>query len=459
MDKPLVVAVSRDLASVFAPWRADLQMHGLIFGVLTLGGMVALYIYQKRHRATEKLAQHQHEALQGSEARQHAIFDASPDALLISDERGTIVQANLQVERLLGYTVQELIGQSIEVLVPHSARLTHPRLRDEFTASPDARRDGHVAVTARCKDGSECDVEVSLSRIETPDGRLFVSALRDIRTQKKAAAELLIAATAFEAQEGMVVTDAHSVILRCNRAFSQITGYSADEAVGRKMNFLKSNRHDAGFWLLIWQSIHQDGAWRGEIWNQHKNGEIHPHWLTISAVRAEDGLVTHYVGTYTDISEQKNIEEKLLRQNNMLSSIIKNFPGGVSVVDAELRHVTHNDLFAQMMDFPAELFAKPDLGFEDFIHYNVARGEYGPGDGAQQLADAMARARSFEAHKFERTRPNGRCWTFAACPCPIRLHGPGAGGQNTCAAQIGPAQRRFLPRDVGQHSPNRRLAR
>ena len=185
MDKPLVVAVSRDLTAIYAPWRSNLQMHGLIFGVLTLGGMLALYLYQRRHRAMAQLAAEQHQALQASQARQHAIFDASPDAQLISDAQGTIVQANLQVERLLGYTVQELLGQSIELLVPDSAHFTHPKLRDEFTASAQTRRDGHVAVTARRKDGSECDVEISLSRIETAHGTLFVSALRDLTERKK----------------------------------------------------------------------------------------------------------------------------------------------------------------------------------------------------------------------------------------------------------------------------------
>jgi diguanylate cyclase (GGDEF)-like protein/PAS domain S-box-containing protein len=120
------------------------------------------------------------------DARLRAIFDASPDAQLISDEQGTITQVNAQVEHLLGYSAPELIGQSIDLLVPTPFRSAHPHLRNNFAASPTSRRMGQtLGVKARRKDGSECDVEISLSRIESAHGFLFVSVLRDITERKK----------------------------------------------------------------------------------------------------------------------------------------------------------------------------------------------------------------------------------------------------------------------------------
>jgi diguanylate cyclase (GGDEF)-like protein/PAS domain S-box-containing protein len=121
------------------------------------------------------------------EARLRAIFDTSTDALLISDAQGTITQANEQIERLLGYTRDELLGQSIDMLVPEYSRGAHPKQRGAFANSPVARRMGQaLGVKALRKDGSECDVEVSLSRIESDQGYLFVSSLRDITDRKKA---------------------------------------------------------------------------------------------------------------------------------------------------------------------------------------------------------------------------------------------------------------------------------
>ena len=133
----------------------------------------------------------------------------------------------------------------------------------------------------------------------------------DITDRKQAEAELRIAASAFESQVGMMVTDAQCVILRVNRAFSEITGYSEAELLGQTPRLLQSGRHDAGFYRAMWDTIHMVGGWQGEIWDRRKNGEIHPKWLAISNVKDDDGVVTHYIGAHYDISERKLAEEKI----------------------------------------------------------------------------------------------------------------------------------------------------
>jgi len=250
--------------------------------------------------------------LKASEARQIAIFEATPDAMLISDEHGMIVMANRQAERLLGYQINELAGLSIEILVPERSRAGHPALRAKFAAASVARPMGTGRmVQAQRKDGSEFDAEISLSPIRTTEGLLFASALRDITERKKMEAELRIAATAFESQEGMIITDADSVILRVNHAFTDITGYTAEEAVGQTPRLLQSGRHDAAFYAAMWESINRTGSWKGDIWDRRKNGEIYPKWLTITAVKANDGTVTHYVSTHVDITEHKAAQDEI----------------------------------------------------------------------------------------------------------------------------------------------------
>lgn len=135
---------------------------------------------------------------------------------------------------------------------------------------------------------------------------------RDVTERKQADIQLRIAAAAFEADMAILVTGADKVIQRVNHAFSELTGYSADEAVGQTPRMLMSGRHDAHFYAAMWESIHRGGSWHGEIWNRRKNGEIYPQWMTIAAVRDVDGLVvTHYVATMTDISERKAAEEAI----------------------------------------------------------------------------------------------------------------------------------------------------
>ncbi len=134
----------------------------------------------------------------------------------------------------------------------------------------------------------------------------------DITERKTVEAELRIAAAAFESQEGMIVTDAKNRIIKINKAFTKITGYKAEEAVGQKPeHLLRSDRQDKAFYTAMWNSIKHTGAWQGEIWNRRKNGEVYPEWQTITVVKGIDGAATHYVATLTDITERKTAEEKI----------------------------------------------------------------------------------------------------------------------------------------------------
>jgi diguanylate cyclase (GGDEF)-like protein/PAS domain S-box-containing protein len=126
---------------------------------------------------------------------------------------------------------------------------------------------------------------------------------RDITELKNSEETLRIAATAFEAQQGMLITDAKRTILRVNQAFTQITGYSAEEVLGKSPDILASGRHDQAYYAVMSKVLETEGAWAGEIWNRRKNGDIYPEWLSISAVKNSAGLTTHYVGIFSDITE------------------------------------------------------------------------------------------------------------------------------------------------------------
>ena len=152
----------------------------------------------------------------------------------------------------------------------------------------------------------------SESSIE-PNGKPMrgVGTTQDITTRRRAEEELRIAATAFESHEGMLITDAAMITLRVNAAFTRVTGYHAEDIVGKTPRLLKSGRHDAAFYAAMWEHIAVNGSWQGEIWNRRKSGEIYPEWLTITAVRSDRGEVTHYVGTLADISQRKSAEDEI----------------------------------------------------------------------------------------------------------------------------------------------------
>ncbi len=132
------------------------------------------------------------------------------------------------------------------------------------------------------------------------------------RARRRAEADLRLAAKVFESSvEGVMITDHEAHILRVNKAFTEITGYTEAEVIGQTPNILHSGRHDVTFYRGMWQSIHDQGYWQGEIWNRRKNGEVFPEWLTISTVSDDSGQVTHLIGGFSDLSQQKQAEDRI----------------------------------------------------------------------------------------------------------------------------------------------------
>ena len=114
--------------------------------------------------------------------------------------------------------------------------------------------------------------------------------------------------------EGITVTDAQSRIQLVNKAFTDTTGYQAEEVIGQTPGLLKSGRQGEDFYKAFWAALQNDGEWRGEIWNRRKNGSVYPEWLNVSAVRNFQGEVEHYVAIFSDITERKEREEAITFQ-------------------------------------------------------------------------------------------------------------------------------------------------
>lgn len=134
---------------------------------------------------------------------------------------------------------------------------------------------------------------------------------KEIAERKRADHQLRIAATVFESQEGMMVTDVNVLIIKVNAAFEKTTGYSFEEVEGQSPHILSSGRQSKAFYDTMWDSINNTGFWAGEIWNRRKSGEIYPEYLTITAVKNTAGIVTNYVGTFTDISASKAASDEI----------------------------------------------------------------------------------------------------------------------------------------------------
>ncbi|TAK61335.1 PAS domain S-box protein [Methylobacter sp.] len=234
-----------------------------------------------------------------------AMIDTSMDGFWIADSMGNVLQANEAYSKIIGYSNDELTHMHINQL----EAIEGPEKVKEHIEKIIGQGYDLFETRHRHKDGHIIDIEVSAAFL--PEFQQFCVFCRDITERKRIELDLRIAAIAFESQESMVITDATSVILRINKAFTESTGYTEQEAVGQRISILKSGRHDKAFYEAMWKSLLRTGTWQGEIWDRRKNGEIYPKWLSITAVKESDGAVTHYVGTHTDITERKTAEEQI----------------------------------------------------------------------------------------------------------------------------------------------------
>ncbi|HZW24857.1 MAG TPA: PAS domain S-box protein, partial [Gallionella sp.] len=232
---------------------------------------------------------------------QHAI-------VAIATLDGIITYVNDKFCAISQYTREELLGQNHRIVKSgvHDAAF--------YREMADAIQGGvvwHGETCHRAKDGSLYWAKNTF--VPLPSSASYIAISTDITAQKQTEEKLRIASIAFETHEAIVVTDMQANIINVNRAFEQLTGYSAAEAIGQNPKILQSGRHDKQFYQDLWATLIKDGIWSGEMWDKRKDGSVYPKWLTISAVRNEKQETTNYVAIFMDISERKRAEEEIQR--------------------------------------------------------------------------------------------------------------------------------------------------
>lgn len=239
---------------------------------------------------------------------QSAILDNVMFGIMFVRHR-QIVSANPFCEQMFGFAPHSMHGKSCAIVFP-----TYDDFENTIEAlnnSPSASFSGEY----QCKrnDGSLlwCQLNACiLDPLHPDEGGILVYA--DITERKLSEEKLRLGATVFDyIADGVIMTDAAGFIVAVNPAFTQITGYNEIEVLGKTPAILRSGRQDQAFFDALWNELLSTGFWRGEIWNRRKNEELYLEWLTISAVKNSDGVCTHYVGVFSDITLVKESQEKL----------------------------------------------------------------------------------------------------------------------------------------------------
>lgn len=255
------------------------------------------------------------ETLRLSENRFQSMIESIPDAICLKDAENRLLVTNEAAKRL--YQLHDISwqGKSEAELADINPKF-YSNHQTFFLGDAATWQAGEMTVfseTATTQDNQKIDIEVRKVPVYDERGRpqALVSIGRDVTKQNQAKVDLSVAAIAFEAQESMMVLDANRMILRVNQSFTMMTGFPAEEVIGKSVEVFRADSHEKNFYVELWEAVNLKGAWQGEIQNKRKSGEIYTGHVSINAVKNQEGVITNYVSTLVDITLRKANEEEI----------------------------------------------------------------------------------------------------------------------------------------------------
>jgi len=314
--------------------------------------------------------------IEASLQRYTELYDMAPAGYLTLGCDGTILQLNLKAARQLGIFRSQLKQQRFSSFISADSLLV---FNNSLSGVFAGRTPQSCELTVLPIDRSPALI-VQIEAVANDDDQSCRVMLADITERKGNEEKLKLAALVYQAiGEAIMVADADNRIVTVNPAFTGLTGYTMQEAVGQPTTLLKSGRHNETFYQMMWHALEATGHWQGEIWNRRKNGEIYLEWLSINTVYDGNGKVRHRVAMFSDITKQKHAEQTIWEQANFDS--LTGLPN---------RHMFYERL-AQEMKKSQRMGLPLALLFLDIDHFKDINDTLGHSKGDLLLKEAAQR--------------------------------------------------------------------
>ncbi|WP_417915175.1 EAL domain-containing protein [Candidatus Electronema sp. JM] len=361
------------IAACFFPYTAPWSVAWWLWQLLRLAALFFLLaFFLRRCRHNIRQLRRSRDELNAARNQLVDLIENSPSAVTLKDISGHFVFVNRRFEELFGIQKKDVVGKCAADVLPNLTRQLKTGAAWTETVT-------EYEESISLSDGTRTFLT---SCFTLPSSDCVGCIQTDITERRNLEQRLLLDQMIIEnAAEAVVVTDSEAIILDVNAAYTDITGYSREEAVGKNPRINKSGHHSKEFYEEMWRQLIENGSWSGEIWDRRKNGEVFEKWLTISAIRDSSNVTINYVGIFNDITEKRNVERKL--KNLLFYDPLTKLPNR-TLFQERLEQAM---LTSQHHDIPLALFC---IDLDRFKDVNDALGHKA---GDELLAQAAKRIR------------------------------------------------------------------